>query len=659
MDQVASRAMKPRSPSQRAWQPPSVEEMQALLPQFQFLALIGRGGMAAVYQARQISLNRTVAIKVLPTALVNEAESDFAERFRLEAKTMAKLSHPGIVSVFDSGEAGGLLYIVMEHVDGTDVARMIQSEGRLTPELASILLGEVCEALHYAHQNGVVHRDLKPANLLVTREGRVKIADFGLAKHNDEALLGLTKSNVAIGTPDFLAPEAWTPGTPLDARADVYALGVTLYQMLTGEVPRGLWKMPSVKVGTDPRFDAIVDRAMQPEREARYQSSTELRRDLERIQTEPRSAGHRSAVAAQLTSEPSDARRSQEPPTRRRAMGLAALILLMLAVAMLMLFQRDAKQAASPNISLATNAAPARPAPTVRDAARWLVQERADFRIVSNGREFAVNSEADIPEGDFQIVSLNFDRWKSSPPEPPPSEKEFEVLHAVKTLRHAYLRLPGVADGALAFLAGNPNLKSLTISGSKLVTDEVLVHLDGLGKLESLAVTHAPRLTGRDFSKAAWLASIQEVDFLYARVDDEAIRVLAACPRIRAVRVEGTAITAEGLRVLAPVHSIVELRVGNCRKLSERDFVELLPGFSRLRKLDLAASPIRTETARVLATLTNLVDLNLTNTRIGDEGLAELSGLNQLKVIHLTNARVTGEGIAAFERVHPQCRIER
>ena len=279
----------PRPP----WQPPSLAELQALLPGYEFLALLGRGGMGAVFKATQRSLNRSVAIKVLPAALLEHEDANFAARFRQESLTMAKLTHPGIVGVFESGEAGGLLYIVMEFVDGTDVARMIAGEGKLAPELATRLLTQVCDALHYAHERGIVHRDIKPANLLLTRDGTVKIADFGLAKHHDDALLGLTKTNVAIGTPDFLAPEAWTPNTPLDGRADVYALGVTLYQMLTGEVPRGLWKMPSVKAGVDARFDAIIDRAMQPDRDARYQSSAELRRDLEEIQAGPSVASPR------------------------------------------------------------------------------------------------------------------------------------------------------------------------------------------------------------------------------------------------------------------------------------------------------------------------------------------------------------------------------
>ena len=189
-----------------AWQQPSLAEMEALLPQFQFVELIGRGGMGAVYKAIQVSLNRPVAIKVLPAPVLDDLEARSAARFRQEALTLAKLTHPGIVTVYESGEAGGLPYIVMEFIEGTDVARIIQSAGRMEPNFAITGLSQVCEALEYAHQNGVIHRDIKPANLLITRAGRVRTADFGLAKQHGDVLPGLTKSNVAVGTPDFLAP---------------------------------------------------------------------------------------------------------------------------------------------------------------------------------------------------------------------------------------------------------------------------------------------------------------------------------------------------------------------------------------------------------------------------------------------------------------------
>lgn len=263
--------------------------MQEMLPQYHFSEILGRGGMGAVYKATQRSLDRLVAIKVLPAALMDDADINFVERFKNEARTMARMSHPGIVSVFDFGEApGGLLYIVMEFVSGTDVAKMTAAQGHLPPEYALAITAHVCDALEYAHNHGVIHRDIKPANILISAEGMVKVADFGLAKANDATQICLTKTNVAMGSPDYVAPEAMMHGVQLDGRADLYAVGVMLYQMLSGHVPRGMWTMPSAKLGTDPRFDAIIAKAMQMDRESRYQRASEIRLDLDVIMTTPR-----------------------------------------------------------------------------------------------------------------------------------------------------------------------------------------------------------------------------------------------------------------------------------------------------------------------------------------------------------------------------------
>ena len=180
-----------------------------------------------------------------------------------------------------------------------------------------------------------------------------------------------------------------------------------------------------------------------------------------------------------------------------------------------------------------------------------------------------------------------------------------------------------------------------------------------LKKLEKLTISHSPGFTGRDLRQAAWLASIQKVDFLYATLDDDALRVLAEGPRIRAVRVEGTPIDADGLRALVSVRNLVELGVGNCRNLSEQDFVELLPQFTRLTKLDLVGSRIGAPTVEALATLTNLVDLNLFGTRVGDGELAMLARLPALETLYIGASRVTDEGVMEFKRSHPRCRIER
>lgn len=652
--------MNPDSPMRTIWQPPTLEEMQTWLPQFEFLSRIGRGGMGVVYQARQRSLNRLVAVKVLLGNASADDDSSFVARFRLEAKTMAKLNHPGIVSVIDSGETQGLCYIVMEYVDGTDVARMIQAEGKLPPERVVSMLTQVCEALDYAHQNGIVHRDLKPANLLVTREGQVKIGDFGLAKQHDPTMASLTRTNVAIGTPEFIAPEAWTPEISLDRRADLYSMGVSLYQMLTGEVPRGLWKMPSVKVGTDPRFDAIVDRAMQPERESRYSTSIELRQDLERIEREPSRGGlSEPSKASNPDDTPEVLRPSRVPDARRRLRWAALLPLAVISLVVLLMMSRGFWADRGTRSGSEAKTSTLQREPSVQDAADWLLREHAAFSVRSQGREWEVVAEADLPQGPFEIVKLSLDRWISSPPLPPPPEEGFQVLRAVKTLRHVYLRLPGMTEGSLAFLAGNPELRTLTISGSDKVTDGVLAYLAHLDKLESLCISHAPRLTGRGFGDAAWLQSVREVDFLHASLKDDVIRVLSRCPHLRSVRLEGTRMTVDGLNALATSPGLVEMSVGYSRSITEEDYMEALPGFPRLRKLELVGAPVGDDAASTLASLTNLVELHLTGTQIGDEGLSAMEGMKRLKTIALSYTHVTPEGLAKFERAHPGCQILR
>ena len=269
------------------WQPPTPEHLQELLPAYEILSIIGKGGMGAVYQGRQKSLDRLVAIKLLPPEAADN-DMEFVARFKNEARTMAKMNHPAIVHVYDFGETtDGQLYIVMEYIDGTDVAKMIQSQGKLPPEHALAITAHVCDALQYAHTHGVVHRDIKPANILLNMEGQVKVADFGLAKTNDTSQAGLTKTNMAMGTPDFVAPETLTPGMDVDGRADLYAVGVMLYNMLTGQVPRGAFRMPSVTCATDMRFDKIIGKAMEMDRNLRYQTALDVRRDLDVILTTP------------------------------------------------------------------------------------------------------------------------------------------------------------------------------------------------------------------------------------------------------------------------------------------------------------------------------------------------------------------------------------
>ncbi len=302
------------------------------MPGYTVEKLLGRGGMGAVYRGVQMNLERPVAIKILPPGVEKEDPS-FAERFKSEARLMAKLNHPAVVSVYDFGTtSAGQLYFAMEYVDGSDVSQMIRTQGRLPPEHALAITAHVCDALSAAHELGIVHRDIKPANVLLNMKGQVKVADFGLAKLEEPGQHGLTKTGYAMGTPDFVAPEALTLGTAIDGRADLYAVGVMLYQMLTGNIPRGAFKPAFVLVpGIDPRYDPIISKAMQHDREERHQNAADLRRELDVILTvplvrnnAPESAAIPLAQVMQVASQRSAAQKPAAKGPQPRSNGGAA-----------------------------------------------------------------------------------------------------------------------------------------------------------------------------------------------------------------------------------------------------------------------------------------------------------------------------------------------
>lgn len=285
-----------------SWEPPLPDVLSPLLPQYEITGLLGCGGMGAVYKARHRGLDRPVAIKLMSPAL--GWEPDFVERFIHEARALATLDHPNIVHVYDSGQtSAGHLYFVMEFVEGTDLQRVIHPKaqpadvpaGENPPPAAPSLtfpqimeiIGQICDALQYAHKKGIVHRDIKPANVLLSTSGQVKVADFGLARRAEAEESQLTATGTVMGTPDYMAPEQ-RQGQTVDHRADIYSLGVMFYEMLTGSLPRGHFQPPSRKVvQLDIRLDEVVLKAMAEEPERRYQQANEIKNDVTRIHAGP------------------------------------------------------------------------------------------------------------------------------------------------------------------------------------------------------------------------------------------------------------------------------------------------------------------------------------------------------------------------------------
>jgi len=282
------------------FEPPSVTDLARLFPQLEILELIGKGGMGAVYKARQRDLDRLVALKVLPAQV--GTDPGFADRFTREARALARLNHPHIVAVHDFGQCGGFHYFIMEYVDGTNL-RQVESAGGLSPRQALAIIPQICEALQFAHDKGIVHRDIKPENILLDREGRVKIADFGLAKllGGDKRDLTLTAEGQVMGTPHYMAPEQVEHPQEVDHRADIYSLGVVFYEMLTGELPLGKFSPPSQKVQIDVRLDEVVLRALEKEPERRYQHASQVKTEVETIATSPE--GRPQAATPSLSGE--------------------------------------------------------------------------------------------------------------------------------------------------------------------------------------------------------------------------------------------------------------------------------------------------------------------------------------------------------------------
>jgi len=271
---------------------PTPEELAKLFPQLEILGFIGQGGMGAVYKARQKALDRIVALKILPPGIGKDPA--FAERFTREAKALAKLNHPGIVTLYEFGQADGLFFFLMEFVDGVNLRQLLEA-GRLSPREALAIVPQICDALQYAHDQGIVHRDIKPENILLDRQGRVKVADFGLAKlvgtEAEPSPAGgvvagstvLTEAGKVMGTPQYMAPEQREHPAEVDHRVDIYSLGVVLYQMLTGELPGKHIEVPSHRVQIDVRLDEVVLRALEMEPERRYQQASQLKTAVETI----------------------------------------------------------------------------------------------------------------------------------------------------------------------------------------------------------------------------------------------------------------------------------------------------------------------------------------------------------------------------------------
>lgn len=291
-------ASKPsRSPSSgRSTRPDSSERLPTQVGRYRILSRLGSGGMGTVYLAEDETLHRTVALKVL--VKTPNTPPNLIRRFHAEAQTAAKLRHPNIVTVFDSGEADGFLFLSLEYIDGPDLEKVIRKKGRLPVERTVEVIRQIARALGHAYELGVVHRDIKPSNILLRRDGTATLTDLGLARAIDEsASSNITRAGFTVGTVDYMAPEQARSSKSADVRSDLYSLGCTWFHMLAGRTPysegdlTNKLRAHAQSPPPDPReiapdipagVVAVLQRMMAKKPEDRYQTPSDLLADLER-----------------------------------------------------------------------------------------------------------------------------------------------------------------------------------------------------------------------------------------------------------------------------------------------------------------------------------------------------------------------------------------
>ena len=337
---------------------PEAADLAPLFPGYEIEGLIATGGMGAVYGAIQKSLERAVAIKILPQEFTGDAA--FRSGFESEAKAMARLNHPNLIGVYDFGEVAGMLYIIMEYVPGQSLYHSAHGIA-IDPSEVNRLVSGICHGLAHAHENGIIHRDIKPSNILLDLNANPKIGDFGLARPAERQIQA---GEEIFGTPHYTAPEVVAAPSAVDHRADIFSVGVLLHELLTGRLPADDQRTASAISMCDPRFDAIIRRATDLMPDRRYGSALEIAADLHHIAT---SAGPKVLRTAAAGGQPQASPRKGKTAASARKTSTAPVVVIILIIAAIaaVALKRHSDRAKAPEITIEEVVLPAPVAPEV------------------------------------------------------------------------------------------------------------------------------------------------------------------------------------------------------------------------------------------------------------------------------------------------------
>ncbi len=579
---------------------------------YRLVRLIGVGGMGAVFKAVHRGLERVVAVKLLPCR--GSKDPTAVKRFHREMRAHGRLRHPNVVTATDGGEENGQSYLVMEYVDGLDLGTIVQSLGPLRVADACAIVRQAALGVHALHAQGLIHRDVKPSNVMLTRQGEVKVLDLGLVLsiRSGDAQERLTAVGQAVGTTCYMAPEQFRPGHAVDGRADVYALGATLWSLLTARQPSPAPQADSPtctgvdRTGLDPdvacQLAALLSRATDHDPSARFQSAQQFAdaleplchgADLKQLAEQARSGRHigislddQSAVDSCWWHRNPHAHTVEDRARLSLKLTAVAGIGLVLVTAVSAWWLRT-RRAVDGLVRVVVGKQTAKPVSTQRAIAEWVL--RKGGRVKPHGHE-EVGKIADLPDRTLLVQAVSF----------------YDMKH--------------ITEADLLPLTGLAHLQLLNLSRTS-VTDGVASVLSRLRTLRHVYLNYTA-VSDQTLEALATLPSVQTVSLKGTGLSDRQMALLGRMPALVYLDVSGTRITDRGLGKLAQVRSLRSLLVADTgvRGDALRTFTQL----ASLKRLDLARTECGDDQVPILAQATGLDELVLTGTRLSPTALARL-----------------------------------
>lgn len=665
-----------------------------LLDRYVILDSIGAGGMGVVFKALQRSLDRVVAVKVLPQHAVDSPEK--VERFQREMRAAAKLSHPNVVQAYDAHESNGVYFFAMEYVKGCDLAKLVDEQGPIPVEQAVDIVRQAAAGLANAHANGVIHRDVKPSNILLGEDGTAKVLDLGLARTRDRAqattMNDLTRDGLAMGTVTYMSPEQAFDAKEADARSDIYSLGCTLYFLMHGkplfERPNSVQTVvahretPAPMLGDEsesvsPELENLFQRMVSKDPESRPQSMDEVLSALAGTSTsessdldEPLAATTPNASKDEVIAEPV---RGEQSIGRSR-MLLAAVVFGLALIAGFLLFRRGDSEIRK-RIENALDLAP------------------VSFMVQSDEGAFQVERVGDLPPGEVQITGIIVSPTNDADLE---VVREFPEIQSLMVFSTDGLGLQRTSN--LQALSSLSNLTDLTMDGFELDRSAVATLAD-CRQLTAIDFTDCDLALGT-LTHLSKLPSLRSLILVGVNIGDEEVKAINQLARIESLDLSQTNVTPLGLQELT-LPELSELFLAGVELDNNFAFLDSLPNVSRLTladsKLDDDGAAVLSKASQLtfldvsrtkltakgigalaehrklrelwldglsvndavdrLSQMSNIRSFEFEGTDLADDGLKTLAGMSRLQSIGLVDTKVTEEGIRFFEKQRPMCDI--